>query len=35
MADDALTPSDMDRRFRGDIAFVLGHDIADRDAMSA
>lgn len=35
MADDALTPSDMDRRFRGDIAFVLGHYIADRDAMSA
>ena len=35
MADDALNPVDMDRRFRGDIAFVLGHRMAGRDAISA
>ena len=35
MADDALNPVDMDRRFRSDIAFVLGHHIVDRDAISA
>lgn len=35
MADDALTPADMDSRVRGDIAFVLGHHIVDRNAISA
>jgi AcrR family transcriptional regulator len=35
MADDALTPADMDHRVRGDIAFVLGHHMAGRKSMSA
>lgn len=35
MADDALIPTDMDRRFRGDITFVLDHYMADRDGISA
>ena len=35
MADDAMTPTEMDRRVRGDIALVLGQHLAVRESIPA